>query len=356
MVDKANRITITRQEYRTAYELAQTGKIRLLSFVRDEVWTHRQDVKELQKYLESLTELDDSIRRKVAAYPNSMADDSDAIGSFIEEVSRNKETSEAARGKGAMPVGNWIHSFKNFSEIRDVLDPLILRGMPVNKAAGRKALQNQLVTLLRQLVPLIKSKPLMPDVTILRLAKTLNLSADHIGKSVNISAADWNTFASIGLHAAKDAPDASPFAAALGTDLLLEYDAVSGTFKQTPAYDILTELVDQLQQYQKVRVGYNPMELLKHALKKNADGSVNVPSELAAGHLNMLFRWADAACLAKALALNMEGKALVPPQRMPLTPFLNQAAQIKAEQPSLDQIREFVGIGIVPPPGTTDGP
>jgi hypothetical protein len=190
LVDKANRISITRQEYRTAYELAQTGKIRLLSFVRDEVWTHRQDVKELQKYLESLTELDDSIRKKVAAYPNRMADDSDAIGSFIEEVSRNKETSEAAREKGAMPVGNWIHTFKNFSEIRDVLDPLILRGMPVNKAAGRKALQNQLVTLLRQLVPLIKSKPLMPDVTILRLARTLNLSADHIGKPVNLSAAD----------------------------------------------------------------------------------------------------------------------------------------------------------------------
>src|ERR1700676_4335193 len=287
---------------------------------------------------------------------NSMADDSDAIGSFIEEVSRNKETSEAARGKGAMPVGNWIHTFKNFSEIRDVLDPLILRGMPVNKAAGRKALQNQLVTLLRQLVPLIKSKPLMPDVTILRLARTLNLSADHIGRPVNLWAADWNTFASIGLYAAKDAPDASPFAAALGTDLLLEYDAVSGTFKQTPAYDILTELVDQLQQYRKVRVGYNPMELLKHGLKKNADGSVTVPSELAAGHLNMLFRWADAASLAKALALNMEGKALLPPQRMPLTPFLDQAAQLKAEQPSLDQIREFVGLGIVPPPGTTDGP
>jgi hypothetical protein len=301
-------------------------------------------VKELQKYLESLTELDDSIRKKVAAYPNSMADDSNAIGSFIEEVSRNKETSEAARGKGAMPVGNWIHSFKNFSEIRDVLDPLILRGMPVNKAAGRKALQNQLVTLLRQLVPVIKSKPFMPDGTILRLARTLNLSADHIGKPINISAAHWNTFASIGLYAAKDAPDASP------------YDAFSGTFKQTPAYDILTELVDQLQQYQKVRVGYNPVELFKHGLKKNADGSVNVPSELAAGHLNMLFRWADAVSLAKALALNMEGKALVPPEQMPLTPFLDQAAQIKAEQPSLDQIREFVGIGIVPPAAKTDGP
>ncbi len=32
------------------------------------------------------------------------------------------------------------------------------------------------------------------------------------------------------------------------------------------------------------------------------------------------------------------------------------SSQIKAEQPSLDQIRELVGIGIVPPPGTTDGP
>ncbi|MCK1409299.1 DUF4062 domain-containing protein [Bradyrhizobium sp. 76] len=348
-VDKVNRISITRQEYRTAYALAQVGKIRLLSFVRDEVWTHRQDVKELQKYLESLGEVDESMRKKVLAYPNSMADDSDAIGAFIEEVSRNKETSEAARCKGVMPIGNWIHTFKNFSEIRDVLDPLILKGLSVNKAAGRKALQNQLLTLLQQLVPLINSKPLLPDVTVVRLAKTLSLTASLVGQTVRIKATDWSTFATIGLYASKDAPDSSPFTMALGTDLLLEYDASSGTFRQTPAYDILTELVDQLQQFKKCRAGYNPMELFKYGLKKNPDGSVSVPSELAAGHLNMLFRWADASNLAKALASHLEGDALVPPQRMPLSPFLDQVAELQAEHPSLDQIREFVGIAIVPP-------
>jgi hypothetical protein len=355
-VDEANRITITRQEYRTAYALAQSGKIRLLTFVRDEVWTHRQDVKELKKYLEGLTELDDSIRKKIAAYPNSMADDSDFIGSFIEEVSRNKETADAARGKGAMPVGNWIHPFKGFSDIRDVVDPLILKGLPVNKAAGRKALQNQLITLLQQIVPLIKSKPLMPDATILKLATTINLNADQMTRSARIEASVWSRFASIGLYASRDTPDASPFAAALGTDLLLEYDAATSTFKQTPAYDVLTELVDQLQQYKKIRSGYNPAEFLKYSFKKNSDGSVDVPVELVAAHLNMLFRWADIAGLAKALALNMEGEPLVPPQRMPISPFLDQSAQLVAEQVSLDQIRHFVGLGVVPSPSTRTVP
>ncbi|MCS3925296.1 hypothetical protein M2175_000327 [Bradyrhizobium elkanii] len=347
-VDKASRVSITRKEYQTAYELAQAGRIRLLTFVRDAVWNHRQDLKELQKHLEGLAELDDSIRKKIAAYPNSMADDSETIISFIDEISRNKETSDAARGKGPMPVGNWIHTFKGFSDIRDVLDPLILRGMPVNTAAGRKALQNQLLTLLRQIVPIINSKAFMPDNSVSNFSKKLNLRADQIGGSVRIAATDWGRFATVGLLAVKDAPDASSFASALGSDLLLEYDPASGMFNQTPAYDALTELVDQLRLYAKTRTGYNPVDLLKCGLRKNSDGSVTVPTELAAGHLNMLFRWSDVANLAKALALHMDGRPLVLQKRMPITPFLDQSAKIEAEQPSLDQIRQFVGIDIAP--------
>lgn len=150
--DEPGRVSITQQEYRTAYQLAQVGKIRLLTFVRSDVWNHRQSTKELQKHLSGLSEVDDSLRQRISRYPTAFASDSDFIVSFIDEVSRNKETSDATKGKGVMPIGNWIHPFTGFSDIRDVLDPLILNGLSVKNAAGRKALQNRLLALLRDVL------------------------------------------------------------------------------------------------------------------------------------------------------------------------------------------------------------
>jgi hypothetical protein len=160
--DAHNRVSITQQEYRTAYKLAQDGKIKLLSFVREEVWLHRESTKELSKHLESITDLDEEIRRNIASRPTKFASDNEFIISFIDEISRNKETAEAVKGRGAMPSGNWVHPFTRFSDIRDVLDPLILNGLSVRHAAGRKALQNQLLNLLRDVVPVINDKPLVP--------------------------------------------------------------------------------------------------------------------------------------------------------------------------------------------------
>ncbi|UGY25453.1 DUF4062 domain-containing protein [Bradyrhizobium septentrionale] len=281
--DAPNRISITQQEYRTAYELAQGGKIKLLSFVREEVWLHRESTKELSKYLESIADLDDEIRRNIASRPTKFASDNHFIVSFIDEISRNKETAEAVKGRGVMPVGNWVHPFTRFSDIRDVLDPLILNGLSVRHAAGRKALQNQLLILLRDVVPIIKDKAMIaPNATL----------------------------SEAGLEAA------------LGSDLLLEYLPGEGNFKQTPAYDLLTELLDQIRKLGKARTGLNLNEIVVRGSPKNrgADKSVTVPTHLVAGVLHILFRWADVAALAKALAQALDGKSLTVPQRMPITP------------------------------------
>lgn len=36
---------------------------------------------------------------------------------FIEEVGKNRETAAAAKGKGPLPTGNWLHQFENFEDI-----------------------------------------------------------------------------------------------------------------------------------------------------------------------------------------------------------------------------------------------
>ena len=52
-------ISITRKEYRTAYELAKAGKIKkLIVFIRQNVWDVKEDRKSLHKLLQKMTVLE----------------------------------------------------------------------------------------------------------------------------------------------------------------------------------------------------------------------------------------------------------------------------------------------------------
>ncbi|MBR0900269.1 DUF4062 domain-containing protein [Bradyrhizobium tropiciagri] len=344
--DAPNRVSITQQEYRTAYELAQEGKIKLLSFVREEVWLHRESTKELSKYLESVADLDDEIRRNIESRPTKFASDNDFIVSFIDEISRNKETAEAVKGCGPMPIGNWVHPFTRFSDIRDVIDPLILNGLSVRHAAGRKALQNQLLTLLRDLVPIIKDKPLLPANMILNVATEIDLKVDDLTRSIRLSDRTYGRLASLALYAPNAALNEAGLDAALGSDLLLKYEPADGNFRQTPAYDLLTELLDQIRKFEKARSGFAVNDLLVRGLPSNrgADRSVTVLGHIVAGQLQILFRWADIVAIARALALFLDGQPSVAPQRMPLSALREQEDELKREKVSLQQVREFAGL------------
>lgn len=353
--DKTNRISITQQEYRTAYQLAQEGRIRLLSFVRADVWTHRQDTKDLQRHLKGLAELDDAIRQRIVRYPTAIASDSDFIVSFIDEISRNKETAEASKGKGTMPIGNWVHTFTGFSDIRDVLDPLILNGLSVKNAAGKKALQNQLLTLLRDVLPLVKGKPIIPAPTIQNLAREIKLNANDLGKSTTLSEKTWSRFIFLAMIMPRTGLDSAALSSVLGTDLLLEYDPKKGRFRQTQAYDILTDLIDQIRKFEQAKSGVDVAKLIEFGLPtaRGRDKSVSVPIHLVAGQLQVFFRWADIAAIAKVLALALDGKPLTVPLRMPLTPFLDQEEEIAKEQVSLEQVRQFVELEAEKPDSST---
>src|SRR3546814_20093545 len=51
--DELNRISITRAEYRHAYDLATAGRIRILCFVRSALGNHRQSSRDLKKPLKA---------------------------------------------------------------------------------------------------------------------------------------------------------------------------------------------------------------------------------------------------------------------------------------------------------------
>lgn len=340
--DEPNKISITRAEYRHAYELAKAGKLKILTFVRDEVWNHRQSVKELRKALKRDAKLQDEAQYLVANHATGFATDPATIISFIDEVSRNRETSAAVKGQGPLPVANWIYTFKAFGDVRHAIDPLIFSGRSIASAAGRRALQAQLVSMLKAIVPKISGKPLVPEGAIRRISETLNLTTGNLTGTVRLDGKTWTMFVMLAMTAGRPRPEISHLTQTLTSDLLLVYDPKTTSFQESPEYVLLAEVVSIASDLNRA-----PVEAMSELLKygRSVGGDVReVPAHVLASHLHRLFRVADLANLAKALCLALEGEPWEQPRPMPRSPFLDSEADLKAEELSIEDIRGWIGL------------
>jgi hypothetical protein len=121
--DRENRISITRMEYRHAYERLKVGKLKLIGFVRKEIWDIREDRNSLKKYLEDERELDKELTQEQKAdlvnHPSKFLNDAECIFDFLNEVGRIEEMKQAVNVTGLYPIGNWIYQF---SSLKDIID------------------------------------------------------------------------------------------------------------------------------------------------------------------------------------------------------------------------------------------
>lgn len=123
--DEAARVSITRMEYRRAYERAKAGRLRLLAFVRKDVWDIREDRGQLKRFLAGEhgldAELSDADIAAITAHPSKFVTDAEAVFDFLKEVGRVPEMKAAAAKQGDLPPGNWIHQFVTFRDIADAV-------------------------------------------------------------------------------------------------------------------------------------------------------------------------------------------------------------------------------------------
>jgi hypothetical protein len=141
-------ISITQQEYREAYRLHQAGKLKLLSFVRADVWRMKDDRKLLARHIEGLG-LDPGAKCQVLLAPTKAATNAEFLVKFIEEVGRNRETAAAAKGEGPLPTGNWLHIFETFQDVIEPIQVQAFSGRPVEEIAFKRLLRQELMELLR---------------------------------------------------------------------------------------------------------------------------------------------------------------------------------------------------------------
>lgn len=109
-------------EYRHAYRQAKSGRPRLLTFVRKEVWDVREDRASLRRLLVEQhaldAELSEADRWKLIEHPSRFVTDAAFVFDFVREVGRVEEMKRSG-ATGARPVGNWVYQFSSFEEVAD---------------------------------------------------------------------------------------------------------------------------------------------------------------------------------------------------------------------------------------------
>jgi hypothetical protein len=164
--DKNARVSITRMEYRAAYDhFVSTGRPKPLVFVRQNLWDVREDRAALAQFLQeeraASFELSDEAKARIKAHPSKFVNDAQAIFEFVTEVGQVQLMKQAITGGAGLPKGNWIHRFNAFS---DIVDALRVAFGVSNHVERRILLENLRQELMRNLTRLVTHiKPgLMP--------------------------------------------------------------------------------------------------------------------------------------------------------------------------------------------------
>lgn len=249
--DEKNRISITQREYREAHQLHVSGKLKVLTFVRSEIWLLRETRHELVKFLES-TPVDGTTRRAIVGHPSKFADDAEFLGAFINEVARNKETKLAVQGKGKAPSGNWIHIFSNFRDVIDVLHGQAFSSIPIEDMTARRLLRRELRDFVGQCLVKYKKdgQVYSPRFSIDRFHEENPITLEgKKDKYTSVSTKRWDVIASLAIHilARQFHPVVLPQILARAT--FLEFDLAFSSYKETLVYEALLRLQEEIRRF-----------------------------------------------------------------------------------------------------------
>ncbi len=344
--DAKARVSITQQEYRTAYERHRQGKLRLVTFVREEVWQLREDRKELVRFLSKLS-LTDSERKAIVGAPSKFASDADFVSAFISEVGRNVETGRAVTTGGIKPTGNWIHRFRDFRDIHDVLQPLAFTGLTSEEAAYRKALQGELLLVMSRLLSKREGSvidyrtPLKRGLT----AHPITIAIRDSG-TLTVDLKEWSRFTTIFYHVLGIRFETVVIDDALTSTIFLDYDSENGAYIQNAAYGALSTLLDEIRLFNEL-ASVDNLAIISETSPRSLGrktGSLDLPADKAALLYSVAHRWINIATLCQALILHLEGRAFKAPELMPFSPIAGLEDRIQAERVSVLDLRTAMGL------------
>ncbi|MBO6946334.1 MAG: DUF4062 domain-containing protein [Rhodospirillales bacterium] len=344
--DKTNRVSITQQEYRAAYERHQKGLLKIVTFVRSEIWQLREDRRALEKHLQQL-KVDESERREILDYPSKFTTDAEFISKFLAEVGRNAETKQAVQNGTPMPTGNWIHTFSSFRDIQDALSPLAFSGLSAEEAAYSKALQHELLAMLSQLVAKHEGKPSDYRRSLKKHMTEYPIHRDtKFDDYFEMEMEEWQKFSFIMFQLLGVQLNSIMIDDALKSSLFLDYDPKRGQYTQSPAFDALYKILSEIRAFNSSNTHEN-LSLMFEFSPKNLGrktGQVHLPLQKLLVLRGIAQRWINIVSLAICLVEYLEGRAFKMPELMPLSPVEGMDDEILRETLSIEEVRTALGI------------
>lgn len=343
--DETKRVSITQQEYREAYRRHKDYGLRIVTLVRAEVWHVREDRNALAKHLSHI-DLSEEQKRKIVNFPSKFAEDADFLSQFLNEVGRNLETTAAVKQGAEKPTANWIYPFYNFNDIEDVLKPLTFTGATAEEASYKKALQYELVELVRRLLLKHKGKALDPRLPIARFWKLNPINPEMRPGTVEVDVQGWSCFSTVMFRLLGAQIEPVVIKDALTSPTLLEYDPRKSSYVPTTAYDLLSQLIDEIGMFNRASSAetFAVIYEFSPASTGRRDGVHHIPAIKLAALVGLSLRWFNLISICEALAMHLDGAPLKKLELMPFSPIRGMQEQIDEENLTSAEARVFLGI------------
>lgn len=323
----------------------QAGKLKILSFVRSEVWQAKDDRNALRKHLKT-SGLDAATQKSIANHESKSMEDAEFISNFISEVGRNAETIRAVRGHGVAPTGNWVHQFSTFRDIVDALNGQIFSSIPVEDMTTRSLLRRELLEFVSQcVVKLTSHSPVSPrgSIDMFHIREPLNV-ASLDNPLTRVSAKEWDKLSALSLVMLSSQFRPIVLTQALTRSTFLKFDLASNSYRQTDAYDAMVKLQDEILSFNSANTPSKRKIIFSHT-RNSRDPSaqyVQVDTMGLIDILGLLDRWANILELSVSLVKYIDGQPFPSLNLRPDTPIQGMQEDIDAEKPSEDEITEFI--------------
>lgn len=343
--DEQNRVSITQREYQEAYEMHKADKLKILSFVRSEVWQAKEERSALRKHLKTTT-LDEVTKKSIANHESKSMEDPDFISNFISEVGRNTETKLAVQGQGVAPSGNWIHQFDTFRDIVDALNGQLFSSIPMEDMTTRNLLRRELRQFVSQcLVKVGPRAPYSARPGIDAFHRKHPITVQSLDRPLTqVSVAQWNKITIFGLAMLGCQFRPMVLTQALTRSTFLEFDLESNMFCETPAYDAMLRLQDEITSFNSANTADKRKVIFDHT-KGSRNRTVEFIDVQTSGLIEILGlfdRWVNILELSVALIKYIDGLPFPSLDLRPETPIQGMQEALDEEKPSEAEITDFI--------------
>lgn len=343
--DPANFISITQQEYREAYKLQKSGKLKIINFVRSEVWQLKEDRVALIKYLIEL-DIDPGKKEQIANHPSKALSNAEFIINFINEVGRNEETKKALVGECEFPTGNWLHTFQTFKDIIDVLQTLVFLGQPIESAVLKKLLRREITQILSiSLVKLKDGSIYSPKNTIDKFYREHSITTEiRDNPTILVNVKSWKaiSFFAINLLAMRFHILILP--QALSSTAFTNFNFESSSIQEEPVYEALFRLNEEIREFNSAN--NNDILSVVYANSPRSRGmkgdSIDIETVKLLSLLYLFNRWINIIELTKAILLYLDAKTFVMPELKKKSPIPEMNHELEAETITSEEIENII--------------